>query len=377
MFFITAPLLPETEAFYSRSAGESFFNEYRAKKSFGNVLTHCEHVAGQPKSACADRIVLWFEQPLSYHVARIDHCSFLLTFCNTNPESFLATNVVEKFRAFAGVVDVKATFQLDSHEYSLVVVYDPEMVSFKFNCPPNASYLKIDGFFLTQAEKLDYVPRRIVIDPGHGGDDFGAVGLYGIKEKDITLDMALRLYNRLNEAGYDVHLIRNEDVFVSIEEKIERLHELEGAVFICLHANAYSDDQIQRIELYPRVSDVHSTDRYLAQDEKQVSLFFKKKENYQTGQSHYLAETVKKAFVKALETSPLFLDGNREVSDVKIFFNRPFRTLLLSGVPALLVETGYITNKTEAELLMTSEYRDLMVDALKKALDDYFLEKIE
>lgn len=380
LLFISASLLPVAEGFCSTAAGENSFNEYRGGTSFGNRLTRCEHVVGVANSVCADQIVLWFEQPLSYELVRIDATSFLLSFHNVNSDDFLATNVIDKLAALQGVVDVKSDFQEDTHECSFVVVYNPEAISFKFNCPPSASYLKIDGFLLDQGAKADLAgsfPRRVVIDPGHGGDDFGAVGLYGIKEKDITLDMAGRLYNLLKKSGYDVHLIRNEDVFVSIEEKIERLHALQGAVFICMHANAYSDPQIQRIELYPRVSDFHATDRYLARDEKKARLFFEKRGRYQTRQSNYLAEIVRKSLVNALDAHPPVLDGKLVVSNVKICDQRPFRTLLLSGVPALLVEAGYITNMIEARLLMTTEYRDLIVNAIKNSLDTYFLEKIQ
>jgi len=101
------------------------------------------------------------------------------------------------------------------------------------------------------ARQLGLEIKRVVIDPGHGGKDPGAIGPGGIKEKDIVLSVAKRLKKKLEEeAGLEVFMTRENDVFLPLEERTAIANTRKADLFISIHANAHRYSSMQGIETY-------------------------------------------------------------------------------------------------------------------------------
>ena len=92
--------------------------------------------------------------------------------------------------------------------------------------------------------------RTIVLDPGHGGHDPGALGPVGLSEKTVTLDVALRLARRLKSRGYNVVLTRRQDVSVSLQQRVEDARDHEADLFVSIHVNSVPVDTLAFIETY-------------------------------------------------------------------------------------------------------------------------------
>src|SRR5205823_3130466 len=91
---------------------------------------------------------------------------------------------------------------------------------------------------ITLAEQLGLKFHRVVVDAGHGGHDTGAVGKGGVREKDVALSIALKLAAELKEAGLEVILTRDDDTFVSLEDRARIANESNGDLFISVHCNS-------------------------------------------------------------------------------------------------------------------------------------------
>ncbi len=222
------------------------------------------------------------------------------------------------------------------------------------------------------ARQLGLKVRSIVIDPGHGGKDVGASGA-GLREKDITLKLAQKLKSRLEKRlGLTVHLTRSEDKFISLERRGKISREKKADLFISLHVNANSAGGVQGFETYilnfaTDRSAMAVAARENASGEKSVSeledVLQSIAKNTKISESRAMAQALHKAAVKSLNTKYKVRDlGVKEA---------PFFVLVDSGVPAALVEIGFITNKDDADRLKTEAYLDQTADGLADGLAAY------
>ena len=195
-----------------------------------------------------------------------------------------------------------------------------------------------------RSESFDVRDKVVVIDPGHGGGDSGAVGHYGVKEKDVTLYVALRVEKMLKEAGAKVVMTRKDDRDVSYRNSPNRT-ELQARVdkcppetdiFISIHCNAFSNPSSHGMETY-----------------------------YYSGspQSRRLAVLL-----------------NEELAKYGKRFNRGVRTanyyvLKHNSHPSSLVELAFVTNYEEENLLANDDYQDDLAKAIVSAVNRYFNER--
>jgi N-acetylmuramoyl-L-alanine amidase len=224
------------------------------------------------------------------------------------------------------------------------------------------------------AQVLPLAVRHIVLDPGHGGDNLGTHLQTGLNEKDITLDIALRLRERLLEAGYRVTLTRDSDVFVSLKDRGRIANEAQGDVFLSIHVNWLEDGGRSRgIETYylgttddPRLS-------RLAAEENVDS-------GYSMGEMKHLVERIygavrggkSQAFASALQAA--LFRSLRTVStdlDNRGVKTAPFVVLLETEMPAVLAEVSCLSNRQDAELLAKPLYRQYIADALSLGILAY------
>ena len=217
--------------------------------------------------------------------------------------------------------------------------------------------------------------RTIVIDPGHGGSEIGAVGPLGTTEKEIVLDIAQRLHDLLEaRLGLDVRLTRETDIDKPLEERTAFANYLKADVFISIHANAYRGRGVRGAETF-FLSDKATDDeaRLLAaiendtlelqgpaaiDDDLQMLL-------WDMAQTQFLQESSVLAEMIQVKLNELAGTSDRGIKQA------PFRVLRGATMPAVLVEIGFLSNPDEERLLADPRYRQRVAERLYASLNEY------
>ncbi len=215
---------------------------------------------------------------------------------------------------------------------------------------------------------------RIVIDAGHGGHDTGTIGPNGLQEKDLVLDVALRLGRLLeSKLGAEVIYTRDDDTFIPLETRTAIANEKQADLFISVHANSSQDDSARGVETY-----------YLNFTSSPDALEVAARENAVSEKSiHELQDLVKKITLKEK------IDESRELaSDVQTSLyaglapknptlrNRgvkkaPFVVLIGANMPSILAEISFVSNPEDEKKLETAEYRQKIAESLYKGIAKY------
>ena len=216
--------------------------------------------------------------------------------------------------------------------------------------------------------------RVVIIDPGHGGKDPGAIGPTGLKEKDVTLGIALYLEKLLKGAGISTYLTRSKDEFVYLENRTNFANQKNGFVFISLHANSVLNHRpsAEGIETFVLSSKyIGASARDVADRENRASrahpevdtdlalIIADLEESANIKYSLDFADIVQKKLVNYLKLE------NRGVKQA------PFVVLKGANMVAVIVEVGFISNPKEEKLLKTSKFRENAAQALFEAIKYY------
>lgn len=216
--------------------------------------------------------------------------------------------------------------------------------------------------------------KTIMIDPGHGGSDTGTTGKMGTKEKDITLDIAKRLRDRLVKRGkYSVLMTREEDVTIPLNKRVEMARSGKADLFISIHLNYLPSKPINIIETYYFGPSTDAKTLKLAETENAGS---------QYGMSDFkemiekIGETVKLQESRELASriqKNLFLNSVRNNGDVHDFGVKraPFVVLLGVDVPAVLTEVSCLSNREEEIELNTESHRENISRYIEAGILDY------
>jgi N-acetylmuramoyl-L-alanine amidase len=215
---------------------------------------------------------------------------------------------------------------------------------------------------------------RIVIDPGHGGHDTGTIGPTGLEEKDVVLDVGLKLKKLLEQnTGCEVVMTRSDDTFVPLEERTAIANEKAADLFISIHANASSDKSARGIETY-----------YLNFTSNPDALEVAARENATSQEAvHQLQDLIKKiALTEKIEESQDFarvvqrevytrvtkVSGGQQDRGTK---KAPFVVLIGANMPSVLAEISFLTNPRDERLLKRSDYREKIASALYEGILGY------
>lgn len=224
------------------------------------------------------------------------------------------------------------------------------------------------------ARTLGLKVGRIVIDAGHGGYDCGSIGPGGLEEKDITLDVALRLGRLLkNRLGADVVYTRHNDTFIPLQTRTAIANKAHADLFISIHANSSSDPDVRGVESY-----------YLNFTTAPDALKVAARENADSNESvANLSDLVKEiALQDKIEESREFaadvqrsLYGGLEAGNVG-FRNRgvkkaPFVVLIGANMPSILAEISFLTNPKDARKLRQPAYRQRIAESLYRGVALY------
>jgi len=219
--------------------------------------------------------------------------------------------------------------------------------------------------------------KNIVIDPGHGGRDPGAIGAKGTKEKDITLDVSIRLKKRLlRRQSYNVLLTRETDRTLSLAQRVEFAKSNKGDLFISIHVNSLPNQTLNVIETYYFGPPLNSEILRLAQRENKES-------HYGIGELDSIIQDIGKtlkrqesAMLAASIQESLFRNVRHhddQVLDVGIKM-APFVVLSRIEVPSVLVEISCLTKEEEEVKLASAEYREKIASFIEEGIIRY-LEK--
>jgi N-acetylmuramoyl-L-alanine amidase len=207
----------------------------------------------------------------------------------------------------------------------------------------------------------DPKPRVVVVDAGHGGADYGARGLDGLLEKELTLDVAQHLGWALERAGYTAVHTRRSDRFVSLVERTEIANRLEGSLFVSLHGNASSDAEVAGIETYFLSKD--------ATDEQESQVF----PGSESIVGNILQDLVWTAHLE--QSSRLASEIQRRLARLpgpsRGVRQAPFVVLMGVKMPAVLVEMGFLTHPVEGRRLREKRQRRSIATALAEAVRAY------
>jgi len=244
--------------------------------------------------------------------------------------------------------------------------------------------LVIDVYGKTRtADKADmnFVKRRIVLDPGHGGHDPGAVGPKNLYEKDVVLDIALKLKKVLMEDPFnEVFLTRERDIFIPLEERTAMANKKNADLFLSIHANASPRREAKGIETYLlNWTDDEEAIRVAAR-ENAISLKKMRAMNRQVDivdviKSDLIRENKRDESIKLANYIQRSLISNLD-SDTKLVLNLGvkqalFYVLFGAKMPSVLVEVSFISNPEEERLLSNDAYRTEIAKGIAKGLNTY------
>jgi N-acetylmuramoyl-L-alanine amidase len=216
--------------------------------------------------------------------------------------------------------------------------------------------------------------RKIVLDPGHGGKDPGAIGFGGIAEKDLVLAIAKKMSVKLkNEMGIDVVLTRKDDRYVPLEDRTAVANAQDADLFISLHMNASPNLEARGIETYYLDNTTDEASIRLAARENSTSrknvsdlqfILSDMLQNMKQEDSVSLAHRLQSALVSGM---------SRKMTEVKDLGVKKalFYVLVGARMPSVLVEMFFITNKIEGQAMSQEIYQDAIVDALVEGVAKY------
>jgi N-acetylmuramoyl-L-alanine amidase len=266
------------------------------------------------------------------------------------------------------------------------VVFDLENVSdydhFVLNNPPRI-VIDLYGKGMQSQQPEDAVPKRkIIIDPGHGGHDPGAVGPHNLYEKDVVLDIALKLKKILTEDPMnEVYLTRSTDVFLPLEERTAIANKKQADLFVSIHANASLRRSAKGIETYLLNWTDDEEAMKVAARENAISLKTMKAMQRQfdivkvikddlmrqnkRDESVKLAHYIQRSMVSGLE------DVYKDITDLGVK-QALFYVLFGARMPSVLVEVSFISNPAEEKLLSQDSYRTEVAESICEGIKTYF-----
>jgi N-acetylmuramoyl-L-alanine amidase len=216
---------------------------------------------------------------------------------------------------------------------------------------------------------------RIVIDPGHGGHDTGTIGPTGLMEKDLCLDVALRLGKILQQKlpGADIVYTRSDDTFIPLEDRTRIANEAKADLFVSIHANSSPDHGARGVETY-----------YLNLKGSPEAMEGAARENAASDQGvHDLEDLVKKIArtEKIDESKELAQDVQESLSkriqhSAKPVRNRgvrkaPFVVLIGADMPSILTEISFLSNPADEQLLKKPEHRQRIAEGVYQGVAAY------
>lgn len=218
----------------------------------------------------------------------------------------------------------------------------------------------------------------VMLDPGHGGKDPGAIGVSGTYEKHVALAAAQELKHLLESSGrYRVELTRTRDVFIPLDDRVARAQTRGAALFVSMHADALSDHSVRGASVYTlghTASDAQTA--ALARRENSADRFIGR--NWRGAPpevARILASLVRQetraGSVRIARTLVGSLDRDLPMLPNPVR-HAGFEVLKAADIPSVLVEMGFMSNPRDEAALRRTEHRRMVAEAMRRAVDGYF-----
>ena len=262
-------------------------------------------------------------------------------------------------------------------EYKILPLTSPDRLVIDIIRETAVSESETSGKTETEKDKDDdkniIINQTIVIDPGHGGKDPGAMGKSGLKEKDIVLDVGLRLRKLVKDRlGVNVIMTRETDVFIPLEERTAIANTKGADLFVSVHANSSRRTGARGVETYllGRATDrdaMATAERENSASEKSLNalqliltdLMNTAKKDESLRLAHYVQENMIG-----------HLESRYKVTDLGVK-QAPFYVLVNARMPSILAEISFISNPEEERLLSDGDHRQEIAEAILKGIKKY------
>ncbi len=236
------------------------------------------------------------------------------------------------------LAELKPTVTANGVNGQLEIVQPPISQNITQKVIPDQSKTVVEPHKLDRNKKDGQITRPfiVMIDPGHGGKDSGAIGVNNLREIDVILPIALQVSEILKKNGVTAQLTRDRDYFVGLDERVQMSDQAKANIFVSIHANS--------IDNRP---DVHGLETY----------------HYNIGED--LANTVHNKIINVFNTDLKIPLNDRRVRSAR------FLVLRKSNIPAILVETGYLSSPEEVVQLGKAQYQTNMAQAIAQGILEY------
>lgn len=234
--------------------------------------------------------------------------------------------------------------------------------------------------FVSDKKKYAGPKRIIVIDPGHGGKDPGAIGRNGTKEKDINLKMALKLAKLLKREGnFKVVLTRADDTFVPLLERTDVANNNKADLFISIHCNSSLKRSSEGFEIYFLSGEASDKAAQATANLENSALQLEENSRVKKKKVEKLLWSIARNLFhrESADVCSYVLHQIKKRVNIKKRFAKQakFYVLMNAKMPSVLIETGFLSNKKEEARLKSRRFQSKMVDAYYAGIVDYFSKK--
>lgn len=366
---------------------ETHLGETPAPTSEATVLSNIRHWAYPDYT----RVVIDLNRPASFEVEKSSSTSLSVRLSDAVLGDLFKKNrsivvrdaplkQIEAKQKERNTVDVVLTFkQLGSHK--VIPLSDPDRLVIDISNGKQETVTARAEEKSPQPDVTALLPppppfaiKTIVIDPGHGGKDPGAIGVNGLEEKEVVLDISLRLRDLIEKKlKKKVIMTREEDLFIPLDERTLLANAQKADLFISVHANSSPKRSTQGVEVYflgratdERAIEVaareNATSQKAALDFQEIILNDLERD-FNMNESLEFAHLTENAFVEQLISKyPTASLGVKRA---------PFYVLANTNMPAILAEISFLTHPAEARRLRSSPYRQKIAEALFKGIERY------
>lgn len=221
-------------------------------------------------------------------------------------------------------------------------------------------------------------PIIIMIDPGHGGEDPGAIGKYKTREKDVVLQIARRLRTLIDkDTKMKAYMTRNEDVFIPLTVRVAKARKMQADLFVSIHADAFTNRSARGSSVFAlsKTGATSNTARYLAQTQNESDLIGGVSKSGDRYVDHAMLDLVQTATINdslkfGSEVLKL-LGGVNKLHKNKVD-QAGFAVLKAPEIPSILVETAFISNIEEEKKLKTAKFQQQVAESIFKGIKAYF-----
>lgn len=350
----------------------------KAINKYSNVLADLKNISDN-----GNRLELTFDKELSSK----DLKSFGLKGRHSNREVFdikgilryspdLKTpNSIDNFKiAQYNEKTLRIVLQRDSDFKSKVVISGKTIEIYYTNSKEINTDTKQDIIYDKYRKSLPS-NKIIVIDAGHGGKDSGAIGSRHKYEKDVVLKLALRIGHILKKRGYNIYYTRTKDKFIKLRERTKYANTKNADLFLSIHANASEKTDLHGVETFFLSPDRSNRSKNVAALENKSDIEEMNYFSKQTFLNVFNREKIIAANKLSLDVQQGMLNrlkskyGGIRDGGVR---EAPFWVLVGAQMPAILVESGYISNATERKRIFNSHYQNLLALGIADGIDSYF-----